>query len=75
MKAAIKMRFEVWRDLSDGFTLVRYDRLGVGLSDRSVEPADFTLDAEVACLQAILDRVGIERVTLLGGSSGGCRRR
>jgi len=61
-----------WRDLADGYTLVRYDRLGVGLSDREVGPDDFTLDAEVACLQALLDHLGVERVTLIGGSSGGC---
>lgn len=61
-----------WRGVSEGFTLVRYDRLGVGLSDRSVQPDDFTLEAEVACLEALLDGLGAERVTLLGGSSGGC---
>src|SRR4029079_11637121 len=61
-----------WRDLSDGFTLVRYYRLGVGLSDREVAPADFTLDAEVDCLRALLDRLDVERATLIGGSTGGC---
>lgn len=61
-----------WQGVADGCTLVRYDRVGVGLSDREVEPADFTLDAEVDCLRALLDRLGIERATLLGGSSGGC---
>ena len=61
-----------WRGLSEGFTLVRYDRLGVGLSDREVEPADFTLDAEVGCLRALLDRLAVDRATLVGGSSGGC---
>ena len=61
-----------WRDLSDGFTLVRYDRLGVGLSDRDLEPADFTLDAELGCLRALLDRLAVDRATLVGGSSGGC---
>ena len=60
-----------WRGLSEGFTLVRYDRLGVGLSDRDVAAVDFTLDAEVACLTALLDKLGIERATFLGGSSGG----
>ena len=64
------MRF--WGGLSEGFTLVRYDRLGVGLSDRTVEPADFTLDAELDCLTAILDRLAVDRATLVGGSSGGC---
>jgi pimeloyl-ACP methyl ester carboxylesterase/DNA-binding CsgD family transcriptional regulator len=61
-----------WRSAGDGFTLVRYDRLGVGLSDREVGPDDVTLEAEVDCLSAVVDRVGGERVTLLGGSSGGC---
>ena len=61
-----------WRSLSDGFTLVRYDRLGVGLSDREVGPADFTLDAEIECLLALLDRLAVDRATLVGGSSGGC---
>ena len=61
-----------WRDLSDGFTLVRYDRLGVGLSDREVGQADVSLDAEIDCLQALLDRLAVDRATLMGGSSGGC---
>lgn len=60
-----------WRGVSEGFTLVRYDRLGVGLSSRDVGPADFTLDAELACLRALLDHLGSERATLIGGSSGG----
>jgi pimeloyl-ACP methyl ester carboxylesterase/DNA-binding CsgD family transcriptional regulator len=38
----------------------------------SVVPADFTLDAEVGCLQALLDRLDVDRATLVGGSSGGC---
>jgi pimeloyl-ACP methyl ester carboxylesterase/DNA-binding CsgD family transcriptional regulator len=61
-----------WRQLAEGFTLVRYDRAGVGLSDRDVRPSDFTLDAELECLRTVLDRLGVERATLLGGSSGGC---
>jgi len=63
---------QFWRSLSDGFTLVRYDRLGVGLSDRAVGPADFTLDAEIGCLRALLDRLDVDSAMLLGGSSGGC---
>jgi pimeloyl-ACP methyl ester carboxylesterase/DNA-binding CsgD family transcriptional regulator len=61
-----------WQGLSDGFTLVRYDRLGVGLSDRTVGPADFTLAAETECLRALLDALAVDRATLVGGSSGGC---
>lgn len=59
-----------WRSLSAGFTLVRYDRLGVGLSDRDVGPSDFSLEADLDCLGALLDGLGIDRATLMGGSSG-----
>ena len=33
---------------------------------------DLTLDGEVALLLAVLDELALERVTLVGGSSGGC---
>ncbi|MCV7419773.1 alpha/beta fold hydrolase [Mycobacterium yunnanensis] len=61
-----------WQGLADGYTLVRYDRLGVGMSDRTVYESDLTLDAEVATLSALLDELQLERVTLIGGSSGSC---
>lgn len=71
-EAADPLYVRFWRGLAEGFTLVRYDRLGVGLSDRKIEPGDFTLDAEVGVLGALLDRLDADRVTLIGGSSGGC---
>jgi pimeloyl-ACP methyl ester carboxylesterase/DNA-binding CsgD family transcriptional regulator len=50
--------------------VVRYDRLGTGLSDRD-RPADtFTPEFEEATLCAVLDELGIERMTLLGISAG-----
>ena len=61
-----------WDGVSEGQTLVRYDRLGAGLSDRAMEKGDLTLDAEVECLQGLLDLLGVERTSLFGGSSGGC---
>jgi pimeloyl-ACP methyl ester carboxylesterase/DNA-binding CsgD family transcriptional regulator len=61
-----------WHRVGEGFALLRYDRLGVGLSDREAGPDDMTLEADLACLEALLDVVGAERATLLGGSSGGC---
>ena len=61
-----------WASVGNGHTLLRYDRPGVGLSDRDVDVAALSLDDEVAVLTAVLDEVGLERVTLLGGSSGGC---
>ena len=62
----------LWESVGDGFTLVRYDRLGVGLSDRTLRDEDLTLDSEVALLHAVLDELGLESATLVGGSSGGC---
>ena len=51
---------------------MRYDRLGVGMSDREVRDEDLTLDGEVALLRAVLDELALEKVVLVGGSSGGC---
>jgi pimeloyl-ACP methyl ester carboxylesterase/DNA-binding CsgD family transcriptional regulator len=61
-----------WESVGEGFSLVRYDRLGVGMSDREVRDEDLTLDGEVALLRAVLDEVAQEKVLLIGGSSGGC---
>ena len=61
-----------WEGVADDYTLIRYDRLGVGLSDRTVHDADLTLDGEVAVLRALLDELELDRVSLLGGSSGTC---
>jgi pimeloyl-ACP methyl ester carboxylesterase/DNA-binding CsgD family transcriptional regulator len=61
-----------WESVGAGHTLLRYDRPGVGMSDRDIDVAALTLDDEVAVLTAVLDELGLERVTLLGGSSGGC---
>jgi pimeloyl-ACP methyl ester carboxylesterase/DNA-binding CsgD family transcriptional regulator len=51
-------------------TVVRYDRPGTGLSDRTALP-DVSLDGEVAVLARIIDASGPGPVSLLGGSSGG----
>ena len=61
-----------WEGVADGYTLIRYDRLGVGMSDRTVHESDLTIDEEVATLRALLDELGLERATLLGGSCGSC---
>ena len=61
-----------WEALAEGYTLVRYDRLGVGMSDREGPDAQLTVDGEVALLGRVLDELELERVVLLGGSSGGC---
>ena len=61
-----------WEALAEGYTLVRYDRLGVGMSDREELEAQPTADGEVALLGRVLDELELERVALIGGSSGGC---
>ena len=62
-----------WESVGEGHVLVRYDAPGVGMSDREDgQLRERTLETEVALLGAVLDKLGLERVTLLGGSSGGC---
>lgn len=63
---------QFWEGIADGYTLIRYDRLGVGMSDRVVHESDLTLDGEVATLRALLDELDLERVSLVGGSCGSC---
>jgi pimeloyl-ACP methyl ester carboxylesterase/DNA-binding CsgD family transcriptional regulator len=69
-----------WRDqafrrffeaVSRGRTLVRYDRLGVGLSDRDVDADALSLERDVETLVALLDHLELERCIVFGGSSGG----
>ena len=59
----------VFRGLSSGHTLVRYDARGNGLSDWDVDT--LSLDAWVTDLEAVVDAVGVERFPLLGISQGG----
>jgi pimeloyl-ACP methyl ester carboxylesterase/DNA-binding CsgD family transcriptional regulator len=61
-----------WEAVGAGHTVVRYDRLGVGVSDRELRADDLSVDGEVAVIGALLDEIGADRVRLFGGSSGGC---
>jgi len=49
--------------------LVRYDVRGTGWSERGV--SDFSLDAQVADVEAVVDRLGLDRFALLGAADGG----
>ena len=49
--------------------LVRYDVRGTGLSEREV--TDFSLDAQVLDLEAVLDHLGLDRFNLLGATEAG----
>jgi pimeloyl-ACP methyl ester carboxylesterase/DNA-binding CsgD family transcriptional regulator len=63
----------VWRHwslaLAERRTLVRYDPRGSGLSDR--DATDFSLDAMVADLEAVVDALKLRRFPLLGLCQGG----
>jgi class 3 adenylate cyclase/pimeloyl-ACP methyl ester carboxylesterase len=50
-------------------TVVRFDGRGFGLSDRDVD--DFSLDARVADVEAVVDALGLERFALYAYSAGG----
>ena len=49
--------------------LVRYDYRGHGMSERNVE--DFSLDALVSDLEAVISRLALDRVDLVGFGSPG----
>lgn len=63
----------VWRpwlaELSHDHHYIRYDQRGCGLSDSAV--ADFSLDAWVGDLEAVVDSLGLRRFPLIGMSQGG----
>jgi pimeloyl-ACP methyl ester carboxylesterase/DNA-binding CsgD family transcriptional regulator len=62
----------VWRHFLDDLgaisTLIRYDERGFGLSDWDVD--DFSLDARLGDLGAVVGASGLERFALLGMSGG-----
>jgi pimeloyl-ACP methyl ester carboxylesterase len=58
-----------FRRLAGFSRLIRFDRRGMGLSDRDVGPS--TLEERVDDIRAVMDAVGSERAALLGVSEGG----
>ena len=56
-------------ELSKHHTYLRYDQRGCGLSDADI--ADFSLDAWVADLEAVVAASGLRRFPLIGMSQGG----
>lgn len=63
----------VWRhfveDLGAVSATVRYDERGFGLSDWDIE--DFSFEARIADLEAVVDDAGLDRFALLGMAQGG----
>jgi len=58
--------------LARDHTVVRYDRLGTGLSDRDRPDGVAPADLEVQTLTAVLDELGGDTADLFGMSCGGC---
>jgi len=70
---------EDWKDaefrefveaLARRYRVVRYDRLGTGLSDRDRPPGTLTLDHEVALLETVVDEFSPSSLSLFGVSCG-----
>ena len=63
----------VWRhflrDLGRVATIVRYDERGHGLSDRDVD--DFSLEARIGDLEAVVEHSGVDRFAVMAMSQGG----
>ena len=71
----IQMEWQIpgWRRwyerMAEKRRVIRYDSRGSGLSDPNV--TDYSLDAHVADLEAVVQRLGLEHFALLGvGNSG-----
>ena len=58
-----------WKQLARDRRVVRYDGRGMGLSER--DPSDFSSDARVRDLEAVINVLGSESVELFGMSEGG----
>ncbi|HEY6958964.1 MAG TPA: alpha/beta fold hydrolase [Candidatus Limnocylindria bacterium] len=55
--------------LAEHHTLIRYDKPGTGLSDRTRD--DLSAEPEVRAVEAIVEALAIRRLTFLGMSQGG----
>ena len=58
--------------LANQFTVVRYDRLGTGFSDRGRPNQTVTLEAELDTIDALVSELGLSTFNLFGYSYGGC---
>jgi proline iminopeptidase len=54
-----------------GFDVYVYDEVGTGRSSRLQDPTGYSLTRDVADLEAVREKIGAERVALIGHSYGG----
>lgn len=59
----------LWRRLASFSRLIRFDKRGTGLSDRTVGSP--TLEERMDDVRAVMDAAGSERAALIGNSEGG----
>lgn len=55
--------------LSREHTVIRYDKIGCGLSDRT--RTDFTMESELVVLEALVAHLGLQRFALFGSCESG----
>lgn len=60
---------DFYQRLAEDNLLVRYDKRGTGLSDRGV--TDYSPEANLRDLEAIITALGLKRPALMGYSQGG----
>jgi len=58
-----------WEAYARRYTVIRYDKRGTGLSDRSED--DYTLEARLRDLEAVVEDLGLDQFFLRGTSEGG----
>jgi pimeloyl-ACP methyl ester carboxylesterase/DNA-binding CsgD family transcriptional regulator len=58
--------------LARNHTVIRHDRIGTGLSDRPARMPDLTVEGELRVMEAIVDALDLDELSLLGISWGGC---
>ena len=63
------MEQSMWTLLARNHHYYIYDGRGFGLSDRGV--TDFSLDAKIRDLEAVVDAAGLKRFDIIGASEGG----
>ena len=57
--------------VASGYRVIAIDSIGAGASTRSLRPADYSTGAQANLVLAVLQRLGVEQVTLIGHSYGG----